>query len=385
MTRAVLVGDDRDDGDEAQLRVLAQGGAEVPADLLRPEVLVLEVDQPLGVRDGPGVGVGHAALPGRGEVVALGQDRGVGAQDLHGLGRVVGGRRGRRRLLAERPRGEVLAARQARQQPARVEGQRRGVLPPLAEGGLDVEHRRPLDRHVHVVPRRTPPERRRHRDDLVVALVVDVVAAAVAQVDAAEVGDVAGGVVAVPQHDELLVVRAAGAHPHVAQALAPRLVDLDAEQPRLLGVEAELVPVRAPQQPAHVGPAPGRGGERRRHRGCRVVGEPLVRVAAPVDEVEQVALPQRADPLVQLGHVGPAVDDGTHPVPLAPCDALRVVVVDDGVGVVALGRREEEIREHAAILPVRGPAARRVVGRCAVDRGPTLIRCRHAGDARGAR
>ena len=119
---AVLVGEDRDDGDEAQLGVLAQGRAEVPADLLRPEVLVLEVDQPLGVGHGPGVGVGHAAFPGRGEVVALGQDRGVGAQDLHGLRR-VGRATGRGRLLAERPGGEVLSARQARQQPARVEGQ----------------------------------------------------------------------------------------------------------------------------------------------------------------------------------------------------------------------------------------------------------------------
>ena len=219
-----------------------------------------------------------------------------------------------------------------------------------------------------------------------VALVVDVVAAAVAQVDAAEVRDVARRVVAVPQHDELLVVRAAGAHPHVAQALAAGLVDLDAEQPRLLGVEAELVPVRAPQQPAHVGPAPGRRGERRRHRRCRVVGQPLVRVAPPVDEVEQVALAQGADPLVQLGHVRPAVHDGPHPVPLAPRDALRVVVVDDGVGVVPLGGREEEIGEHAAILPVRGPPARTVVGRSARrPRGRTLLPCRHAGDASGAR
>ena len=49
------------------------------------------------------------------------------------------------------------------------------------------------------------------------------------------------------------------------------------------------------------------------------------------------------------------MDDRANPVALAPRDALRVVVVDDGVGVVALGRREEEIGEHAAILPVCGP------------------------------
>ena len=113
--------------------------AEVPPDLLRPQVLVLEVDQPPGVGDGLGVGVRHAALPRRREVVALGQDRRVGAQDLHRLGGRLGRGRRRRRLLGQRARHQRLALGQARQQPARVEGQRRGVLPPLAERRLDVE------------------------------------------------------------------------------------------------------------------------------------------------------------------------------------------------------------------------------------------------------
>ena len=76
-----------------------------------------------------------------------------------------------------------------------------------------------------------------------------------AQVDAADEGDVAGRVVAVPDHHELLVVRAAGADPHVEQHLGAALLQLLAEVAVLRGEEAGLVQVRAPDQAADVDPA----------------------------------------------------------------------------------------------------------------------------------
>ena len=182
--RPVDVRDDRDDGDEPQLGVLPQRVTEVAADLLRPQVLVLEVDQPSGVPHGLGVAGRHAALAVGGEVVALGEDGRVGAQDLHRLLRA--GRCGRWwGLLGQRPGREVLALGEAREDPPGVERERRGVLPALPEHRLDVEDRGALDGDVHVVPRRSRTEHLRHGDDLAVAVVLDAVAAAVAEVDAA--------------------------------------------------------------------------------------------------------------------------------------------------------------------------------------------------------
>ena len=109
-----------------------------------------------------------------------------------------------------------------------------------------------------------------------------------AQVDAADVGDVAGRVVGVPDHDELLVVGAAGADPHVPQALPAGLADLLAQVAVPMRAEAETVPVGAPQQPAHVDAALDRVDQRGVERRARVVGELLVRVALPVGEVEAV-------------------------------------------------------------------------------------------------
>ena len=91
----------------------------------------------------------------------------------------------------------------------------------------------PGDRRHHVVPGRGVAVLRRHLERLRVAEVLGVVAAGVAQVDAADVGDVALGVVAVADHDQLLVVRAARAHPHVEQRLGAARLELPAEQPVL--------------------------------------------------------------------------------------------------------------------------------------------------------
>ena len=91
-----------------------------------------------------------------------------------------------------------------------------------------------------------------------------------------------------PQHHELLVVRAARTHPHVAQAFAAGRVDLLAEMPILLLAEGEPVQMRAPDQSLDDDPALGGRGEARRD--TAVSGPPAAdRIAAPVGEQQQVA------------------------------------------------------------------------------------------------
>ncbi|MGW1927002.1 hypothetical protein ACWCQ0_50385, partial [Streptomyces massasporeus] len=89
------------------------------------------------------------------------------------------------------------------------------------------------------------------------------------------------------QHHHLLVVRAAGPHPHVEQALAARLLDLRAEAAVLLLAEPETVQVGAPQQALHDDVPAGRLAQHRADLGA-LTGEPLVAIAAPVGEQEQV-------------------------------------------------------------------------------------------------
>ena len=197
--------------------------------------------------------------------------------------------------------------------------------------------------------------------------VLDVVAAAVAQVDAAEVGDVAArgrrGAAArrtsggASRRCAPACRAGTGRRPRRSRCRAAR--DFSEWKPNLFQCERQSRPrTSAPRRAA--------ADEGRRHRRRRVVGQPLVRVAAPVDEVEEVALPQRADPLVQLGHVGPAVDDGRtrlpslHATPSGWWSSMTVWGLSRSAGA------EEEVGEHAAILPVpRGAPERTVVGRCA--------------------
>ncbi|WP_240917757.1 hypothetical protein [Phycicoccus sp. HDW14] len=343
--RTVDVRDDGDDRHEVQAGVLAQRLAEVPADLLRPQVLVLEVDEPACRPDGLVVAERDAALTVRGEVEAVAEQRGVGAHHLHGLAGTLRRRRGRR-LLGQRLRVEVLPLHEARGEAPRVARQRGGVVPALAEGRLEVVDGRALHRALDVVPRGRRSEDLRHGDDLGVAAVLLRVTTAVAEVDPADVGDVARRVVAVADDDELLVVRPTRRHPHVAQALAARLVDEPRQLPGLLGVEAEPTPVRAPQQAAdHDAPA-GRRREDGAHRLRRVVGQPLVGVAPPVGEEHEVAGAGGLERRVQLGEVRGAVHERAHGVARTPRDTRGVPGVDAGVRVRALLGEEEEVGEH---------------------------------------
>ena len=74
---------------------------------------------------------------------------------------------------------------------------------------------------------------------------------------------------AVAEHDELLVVRAAGAHPHVQQRLARRGLDRPSPRWRFSASRSRSrSQVRAPDQAAHVDPALGRRGRAPRRPRC---------------------------------------------------------------------------------------------------------------------
>ena len=221
--------------------MLAQGGPEDRGDVVAPEVLVLDVDHPLRAGHRLGVATGDAPLPAAGEgVVATVAQVGIGAQQLDD----VVPRLGRRRpLLGQWVGTGVQATQPVGQAPPRRPRERGRVVPAFAEDRLHVVDGRAPDRHLYVVPRRVVAVLLGERLRLRVATVVGVVAPVVGQVHPADEGDVAGRVVAVADHDELLVVGAAGAYAHVEQHLGAALLQLLAEVAVLGGEEAGQVQV----------------------------------------------------------------------------------------------------------------------------------------------
>ena len=172
---------------------------------------------------------------------------------------------------------------------------------------------------------------------------VGVVPPAVTQVDAADEGDVELGPAWVAQHHELLVVRAAGAHPHVEQALATGQFDVLAEVPVLGGAERELVQVGAPDEPAYVGAAAGRLAQHPRNGAVGLLGEALIGVAAPVGEQQQVASSEPRHAPDQLGEVGGPVHQRRGGVAGRPGQPVGAPSVQARCGVAALGGAEEPL------------------------------------------
>src|SRR5205085_940680 len=112
-------------------------------------------------------------------------------------------------------------------------------------------------------------------DHLRVAEMASVVVAAMAQIDAADEGDVVVGVVSPASDDELLMMAPASSHPLVEQELAPGSVDVLREGQVLLLREVQLRGMGAPQQTAHAHAARRELLEDPRQLGART-GEPFV-------------------------------------------------------------------------------------------------------------
>ena len=355
----------RHDRDEVQVGRAAQGRGEDPRDVGGPQVLVLHVHEPPGPAQRLDERAGDAALaPGR-----VGQRRRparVGAQDLDGA------RSGRRRVRGRRgePGGALREAvdEVGDHVPGQAD-QRRRVDPALDEHLVEVPDDRAAQlEHGVVAGVAVVGVGRRAR--LRVAPVDDVVAGAEDEVDAADVGDVAGGVGVVPDHDELLVVAAQRADALVEQHLGAHRAQVRGETPVLGDVVAEHRQVRAPQQPAHPRPAACRVGERLADGGP-VVAELLVAVAAPPEEQHLLAgagggQAGGEDPVVRA-----AVDPRAHVVALGPrAQAGRRVpalglgeepVVDAGPAP-GLVEAQDLAQPRQQLLAVRGPDDRRAVG-----------------------
>lgn len=107
-----------------------------------------------------------------------------------------------------------------------VEGKR--ILPSLAERlGQITDHRSP-DLHVQVVPRwsRAVPIIDGH--DLGIALMAGVVMTSVTQVDPAHESDIVVGATPKAHHDQLLMMAAHTAHPHVEEHMPPAALMISA-------------------------------------------------------------------------------------------------------------------------------------------------------------
>jgi hypothetical protein len=133
-----------------------------------------------------GVAASNAALaPGRERITA--QPVRVGPEQLDGLGAA-------RRRVGQPPIqwiSPLVYALQLVPEPTdRVTYQRRRIIPALAEDRLDIRDRRPSDLNLDVVPGWTRTIDGGHRLALRIAVMGDVIAAAVTQVNTADVGNV---------------------------------------------------------------------------------------------------------------------------------------------------------------------------------------------------
>ena len=200
---AVAVGVTGDDDDHAEVggapeRLLVQ-----MRDLVRPEVLVLDVDQGACAAEQLRIDASDASLAFAREGVRR-SFRGIGAKDLDG----VATHRGRRCSVDSDGIGDRRLLRCPRDDPREPEPaplERRRVVPPLPEGLGQVGDGRSSHLRLDIVPGRVRPVRRIQGLRLRIAQVLGVVPAAVTEIDPADERDLLV-VPARAKEDELLVV-----------------------------------------------------------------------------------------------------------------------------------------------------------------------------------
>ena len=316
---------------------------------MRPQVLVFHVHQAAGPAERFGDAPGYAAFP-LGREGQGARPRGIGAQDLHGLapaaarGGPVGPGRGRQTELAR--------SRTSRSRWIGLYDRGRGVVPPFPEHGFHVCHRRAAQLNLDVVPGRARPVHRSHRLRLAVPASAASIASAVAEVDPADEGAVQMRPARMAQHHELLVVRAAGPHPHVEQALPTGGVDLLAEVAVLPLGELEAIQVRPPDQAPDNHAPFGRPAQDRTDLGAVTV-EALVGIAAPVRKSS--TSPDRI--ASNGGHKGRevlgAVDERPHLVARCPGPRRRQWRRSSSVASLPRSdaRRNQSSASHQLCLP----------------------------------
>ena len=206
----------------------------------RPEVLVLDVDQPTRPGEHLAIGVGDAAFPDRCEWIAAQPGR-IRPQHLH---RVRSGRLGLRQRLRKIAPDELAGVvGPVDQHPHRARQiQNRAAVPPFPKRVLEIGYCRAPDGSLHVMPRRMLSVRGREFHRLPIAQVGRVVVPAPTEVDAAEEGDVAFGATRTAHDDQFLMVRSGSARARVEQHLATGVRQL----PREFGILALALVAASP-------------------------------------------------------------------------------------------------------------------------------------------
>ncbi len=208
--------------------------------------------------------------------------RRIGAQHLHGVVSLGGGRDG---LGWQRIRVSRLVGHSPRHHPPWVAVvQRCRVLPAFTKRVRKVVDRRSSHLELHVVPRRRAAVPFVEFDRLSVSVVTRVIVSSVTEIDATYEGDILGGRALMANDDDLLVVTPAAAHTFVEDDLAPGCIDHLGESGVALLGEMRLTGVRPPQQSADVDTARRDLGQHATDLRVRPV-EQLVAVALPIREV----------------------------------------------------------------------------------------------------
>ena len=200
---------------------------------------------------------------------------------------------------------------------------------------------------------------------------VGVVWSAVREVDSAEEGDVVLGSLRMVDDDEFLVVAAERPHALVKLHLVADVADVQRQVAVLLAQESQPVRVRALQQ----NPDQGAAGGRRRHLGDgqAVVGQPLVRVTAPVGEAHQGAGVRLREsrgqvrPCTKESTASPSVQGRIRVAPLPRCDAVRNQSCADFRAVAAVVRAVNGV-DRPAPSPARAERGARHRDREAMHR-----------------
>jgi alanine dehydrogenase len=349
---SVVIGQSGDDGDQSQIGLAPESVRQEASHVLRPEVLVFDVDQLSSAPERLDVRPGDAPLS-IGRVRERRVSRGVRPQHLH---RVHAGARRVCWHRWERARPTGLADRTGDPASERVAViERRRVLPTLPKRVREVADRGTPNLHLDVVPRRTRPVAPVHLNGLRIALVALVVTPAMAEVDSTDEGDVVVLVTQPTQQEELLVVGSSPPHTLVEEYLPTGLVDALGKVGVLLLAEASEV--RTPEQAAHLDTATSEIGEHDTDLGAGPV-EALVVVAPPVGEVQVVTALQRLQRPIEPSEVRRSVDEGLHGVAGGPRPPVATAPIELCRRIAALLGREEPVRRaHHAVLTASVPTS----------------------------
>ena len=333
--RAALVRVARDDGDQVQLGGASQRLGEQLGDLGGPQVLVLEVDEPGRPAQRLAVRRRDAALAPLGERVA-GPPGGIGPQHLDRAA-AAGGRVGRLRRQLAGVGVDPLHQAPLDRHPQPVV-QRRRVVPALAEHRLEVADDRPVQLELDVVPGRRGAVLRGHPSDCG----SPACASSSRRLWHRSIPPANATSSSCPRATTSFwwwlpkgrTRWSSSTSPPASLTADPRLRFSSALNASPSTCERHSSPLTRTSRC-------GCRAEDRADLAAGLAGQPLVGVAAPVGEAQQVAGGQPGDHLGEPAEVRRAVHERPHVVAGGPGRPVGVPAVQRGPRVVPLLRRQE--------------------------------------------